>query len=105
MPILKWEVKGRTTLDDLGMIPIFVDGYDTRSAQEQFAENYAHGGGWSPLAGWVYDPETEKIKYPGDPALKPLAEAMLRDQRILVYPHAWVAVINADGSCEVSRMD
>lgn len=89
----------------VGMIPDFLSDYDDRPAAVQLDANYQHGGGWRPLKGWVFDPATSKIKYPGDPSVSPVAETMLRDERIIVYTDAWVAIVKADGTYEVARMD
>lgn len=90
--------------DLVGYIPEFLSPDDPRPAKEQFNDAYAHGGGWNPMEGWELLP-LRRLKYPGDPPLKPVAELILRDETILVYPHAWVAIVQADGSFEVARMD
>jgi hypothetical protein len=53
----------------------------------------------------VFDPKEKTITYPEDPAYYPMAIAKFRDQEIIMYLHAWVLILNADGSFEVSRMD
>lgn len=91
--------------DLIGIIPRFLDPRDPRPAVDQFNENYAHGGGWSSMTGWVFDPKTHSIKYPGDPALLPIASMNLREETIFVYQHAWVCIVQPDGSFEIARMD
>lgn len=100
------EVKlyGSTRLEHLGYIPTFLSPQNTLSAKEQLDANYAHGGGWNPLKGWKLL-EDDRIAYPGDNPLKPLAEMVVGVERVLVYPHAWVAIIQPDRSFEVARMD
>lgn len=88
----------------LGFIPEFLRESDPRTAAEQFHERYAHGGGWSPFQGFKLL-ENRSIKYPGDPAHKPVAELKFRDETILVYEHAWVCILQTDGKYEISRMD
>lgn len=84
-----------------GLLPEMADPNDPRPAREQFAENYV--GGWRPFVGFTL---TEAgIEYPGDPVVPPLAEARLRDERIVLYRYSWVAIIQPDGSYEISRMD
>jgi hypothetical protein len=95
----------RATQDDLGFIPMFLNPRDTRSAKEQFNTAYAHGGGWRKFEGFTMRASDRAIKYPGDPAFKPLAEGKLRNETILVYPHAWVAIVQPDGTYEIARMD
>jgi len=89
----------------MGYIPQFLLGHDPRSAAEQFNERYAHGGGWRPFDGFVLNHENGSIKYPGDPAYEPVAMIEFRDERIYIYPHAWVLILQPDGSYEVARMD
>lgn len=97
------------TPDHLGIIPAFLSESDPRPAREQFDENYAHGGGWRPMEGWTledgpaFDPP--EIQYSGDPLYKAFAGTQLRDERIYIFPYAWVCIIQPDGSFEVSRMD
>lgn len=98
-------VHENATEDMLGFIPQFLSPADDRPAAVQFHNAYQHGGGWSPFEGFTMDPNTFAVKYPGDPAIPALAIASLRDERIVVYPHAWVAIIQPDGSWELARMD
>jgi hypothetical protein len=89
---------------DLGFIPEFLSEADPRPASIQLHHNYSHGGGWRPLAGWTLNPD-DSIAYPGEPALMPLAKATLRDELILVYRYAWVAIIQPNRTFEVARLD
>lgn len=97
-------------MDDeaLGLIPQFFNEEDPRSAREQIAANYSFGGGWSPLSGWKMA-EDGTITYgegeDQDPPLKVLSEAKMRDETIRFYAHAWVAIVQPDGSYEVARID
>lgn len=91
-------------MDHVGIIPDMLSERDPRPAREQLHDGYLHGGGWDPFKGFTLQPD-DSIKYPGDPAHKPLAEMRLREERVLVYPHAWVAIIQPDRSFEISRMD
>ncbi len=92
--------------DHHGLIPYFLEPTDPRPAREQFAEAYAHGGGWTPFQGFTMR-DDGSILYPGDPALPVYFEGNLPLTRetIRVYPHAWVAIIQADGEYEICRMD
>ncbi len=103
------------TPDSVGLIPMWLDADDPRPAAEQLNEHYAHGGGWRPFGGFKRRPDGSSegfvlrkdgsIKYPGDPAHKPIAAMMLRDELILMYPHGWVLIRQKDGTFEVCRMD
>lgn len=102
--MLKFDMLDGHDSYELGFIPSFLSESDPRPAAEQFAENYAHGGGWSPMNGWQLR-EDNSIRYPGDPAYNPIAKAQLRDETIYVYPSAWVYIVHPDRSFEISRMD
>jgi hypothetical protein len=95
--------------EGLGFLPSFLSENDERSAAQQINENYAHGGGWSPLNGFVMR-DDHSIVYPADAdgpdeVYRPLAEAQLRDERLYFYDCEWLAIVQPDGSFEVSRMD
>jgi len=86
----------------LGTIPSFLDPDDSRPAVEQFRERYV--GSWRNLEKATVS-RNGVMRYPGDPPLAPLFGTTLRDEVIFVYDCALVAVVTADGRCEVSRMD
>jgi hypothetical protein len=77
---------------------------DPRPAKEQFDSNYQHGGGWHPFPGFKLGTGIS-LHYPGDEPLEPLAMCEFRDELIVVYRFAWVAIIQRDQSFEVCRMD
>ncbi len=92
----------------IGFIPTFISEQDDRPAAEQFNERYAFGGGWRPMDGWkIHHAPTGEliIRYPGDPPYRPVAMIAFRNERIWIYPHAWVVIEQPDGSVEISRMD
>lgn len=102
---MKWEMKHpQATISMLGYIPGFLSEQDTRSAREQLDSNYSHAGGWNPFPGFTMKPNGD-LQYPGDPPTRLLAETKLRDETIRFYEHAWVAIVQKDGSYEISRMD
>jgi hypothetical protein len=88
----------------LGFIPSFLDEADPRPAKEQFNERYVSGGGWSPFSGFRLG-HNNALSYPGDPPLVALAETKLRNELIVFYRHAWVAIIQPDRTFEACRMD
>lgn len=90
---------------NLGFLPSMLSVSDPRPAREQFDERYKYGGGWQPVRGFELDAKSRALLYPGDPPMKPVATAQLRDEMILVYPYSFVAVVQADGSFEAARMD
>lgn len=100
-----WLIDPRCTLEHLGYIPTFLSEVDPRPAKEQFDDNYRHGGGWRPFTGFKLDLETMTLSFSEDPPMLPLAVGRLRGEKIFVYPHAWVLIIQADDSWEIARMD
>jgi hypothetical protein len=90
--------------DMVGLIPSFIDLDDPAPAREQLDRNYAFGGGWRPMPNFELTPQNTLL-YPGDPPMRPLAQAKLRDELILIYESGWVAVIQPDRNFEVCRMD
>lgn len=94
----------RYAADVVGFLPQFFDERDPQPARVQIDRNYAHGGGWRPFIGFELC-EGRQIKYPGDPVYKPIAEAKLRDETIVLYPHSWVAIFQKDGTFEIAHVD
>lgn len=107
-PILDWHfnsrMSNRDAMNALGFIPSFVFSADPRPAFEQFDERYI--GGWNAMlpGKWRLD-EHDYLFYPGDPPMSPLATAFLRDEHIIVYPGAFVCIVQRDGSFSIARMD
>lgn len=93
----------RMTKAALGYIPYWLSVDNPKSAREQLDEGYTFGG-WQPFEGFKLAPDNS-LHYPGDPPTVPLAQAKLRDELVVFYPHSWVAVIQPDRSFEVCRMD
>jgi hypothetical protein len=94
----------RFGIEDLGLLPMFIDDADERPAREQYDSNYEFGG-WNPIEKFEMFLSNGWIKYPGDPVLKPFAMTSLRDERIYFYRHALVAIVQPDGAFEVARLD
>jgi hypothetical protein len=91
-------------LDLVGCIPEFFDEADLRPARVQIDDRYVSG--WRPTrAGIVVGPDLS-LSIEGYPqAFQPMAEARLRDETILIYPRAWVMIMQPDGSYEVAHVD
>lgn len=92
------------TIDHLGLIPMMLSEHNPAPAKEQLHNGYAHGGGWHPFIGFKLL-DNDSLAYPGDPPQRPIAEMILRNERVVLYEHAWVAIIQSDRSFEVCRMD
>lgn len=106
----KWHPEDAVNM--LGYIPEFLSVADPRPAQQQLHENYAHGGGWNDFQGFKLHgggdeggDEEYSLEYPGDPAYHEVGRAKLRAETVVVFQHAWVAVIQPDGSHRIARMD
>lgn len=98
-----WMLPGQDPDAAIGFLPEQVSLADPRPAAVQFAENGPSG--WMPLKGFSFDPTTERLSYPGDPPMYPIAGSQLRDEKILVYPMAWVVIVQPDGAFEACRLD
>ena len=103
----------RMTFDALGYIPNWLNSQNEAKAAEQIDKGYPFGG-WQPFSTgkigeyyrWQFSMDKDHaLTYPGDPPLPPFASAKLRDETICFYQHAWVAIVQADGSFEVCRLD
>lgn len=93
----------RANPDMLGYVPAFLSDADPRPAREQFHERYEFGG-WRPNRGFTLG-AGDTLLYPEDPPLVPIAQRRLRDERIVMYPSAILAVFQSDGSFEAARLD
>jgi hypothetical protein len=103
MPQVKWELlHPRMTEAHLGFISGWLFDNDPRSTKEQI--DYHYVSGWSHFDGFKLN-DDNSLSYPGDPPQMPLAQAKLRNELIVFYPSAWVAVIQPDRSFEVARID
>ena len=101
---LVFALHPRCTVDHVGFLPTFLDLDDPRPAAEQFQERYVHGG-WRNQSGFKTGKQRYSLHYPGDPPLNPIAVMHLRDETIMVYEHAYVAIWQKDGTFEACRMD
>jgi hypothetical protein len=100
-----WFPKHHTARPDmLGFLPGMLNEEDPRPAREQLDTNYAQGGGWRPFQGFRML-SNGNLAYPGDPPMQLLYETQLRNETIRFYDHAWVAIVQPDGSYEIARMD
>ena len=96
-------INPKFTPDMAGLLHYIFNEEDDRPAKEQAATNYI--AGWNQFNGFTLDDLSRELTYPGDPPMLPLAIATLRDEKIYLYPHAWVLILQPNGSYEVSRMD
>lgn len=105
MRILDWQINAnaRDPIAALGFIPSFVSADDPRPAWEQFDERYIRG--WDAMLPGKWRLGVDNyLFYPGDPPMAPLARAYLRDELILVYPHAFVCIVQKNGDFSIARL-
>lgn len=103
--MVQWELlHPAVTSAHLGILPTMLNDRDPSPARDQLDRGYRHGGGWDPFKGHTLNPDNT-LSYPGDPPTRPIAQARLRDELIVLYEHEWVAIIQKDRSFEVCRMD
>lgn len=103
--MLQWTMlHPKMTMDHLGYLPDIILEEDPRPVKEQLEDRYRHGGGWRPNNGFKLL-ANNTLAYPGDPPFKPLATAQLRDEMLLFYDHALLAVVQSDRSFAVTRVD
>ena len=101
-----------TNENTLGLIPAILSPRDNRPVAEQIRTGYAHGGGYNPVKGFSLEPNRLRpgkavLTYPGDPAYKEWGRCYFphTEELALVFSCAFVAIVQADGSFEVTRMD
>ena len=93
------------TPEALGFVPSFLSEDDKRGAKAQFDANYQFGG-WQPFGADKFRlTEDNHLCYPGDPPQVPRAMTTLRDELVVFYDHAIVAIIQPDRTFEVARLD
>lgn len=115
MPWVSFSVGGRGVVwlgrdprfrpEMLGYVADMLDVADPRDARTQLDANYRSGGYWMGEEQGVKLGANDALLFEGDPPQPVLAEARLRDERILFYPAEFVGVVAADGSFKVQRMD
>lgn len=107
MSTVHWEPMD---FEVIGYLGLMLDDADEDSAAKQFDKHYQHGGGWRPFEGFKMA-EDGSIQYgdpskpDADPPYVPIARAQLRDEKIIMYHHGWVAIVQPDGTYEIARMD
>lgn len=101
--MMGWYIAHGTEVEDLGLLPTFLDEADPRPAQEQLDARYNGSPNWRTEPASL--DSKNRLCYPGDPPLPPLAMTMLRDELIVLYPGSFVVVMQPDRSFVFQRMD
>ena len=104
-----------TDMNVAGFIPAWLNEEDDRSAVQQLAANYTHGGGWRNFQGFTLEkigggapmPKEHAVQlaHAGDPPTVERSRGWLRGELVVVFDYGWVAVIQTDNSLAVARMD
>jgi hypothetical protein len=104
-----WAHKHGLNYDSLGHIPSFLHIDDERPAKEQIDANYQHGGGWREAntdGHWKLIPERKQLQgHPDDEPYNLIASCWVGDDQVHLYDSAWCAIVHADGSMSVARLD
>lgn len=104
------EQQPRMSLDQcVGALPYCWDASDPRPAIVQHDERQMGNGPFrkQPDPKWKWSADDHGLRYPGDPAMFPLATAKLplSGEMILVYPHAWVAIVQTGANPRLVSVD
>lgn len=94
-------------IEAMGLLPSWIVSWDgVETLQEHFNREYAHGGGWVPMAKWIVEPDG-RIQYPADEnkIYNPLARFRALQYTVYIYESAWVAIVPDEGEAEVARMN
>lgn len=107
----EWHIKPGYSDDILGLLPMIIRSSDPNSVEEQINTRYSHGGGWMPFKGFelvngnYHSPKDLQIVYPEDPIYSSRAWTRVREELVVLFPHAWVMVMQPDNSFAMCRMD
>jgi hypothetical protein len=97
---------GYSAEEMLGTIPEMLSTSDPAGAVEQIDRAYKDiGGGWRDSKGQTLNVTDMTLTYPGDPPRVLIAEASLREERILFFNGAWIVVLSPDSAFRVARID
>lgn len=100
----------RNPFDLTGFIPSWLNESSKSGAVEQIDKNYSHGGGWRDFNGFTLKGEIDSevgplLLYPGDPPTAAVCHWKVGDEQVVLFDHAWVAVVQPDGSHRIARID
>ena len=106
MKIGRWLMLHPAGIDLVGYIPQIIRADDERPVVAQVNDRYAHGGGWNSFKGFKLTRGEMALKYPGDPALKPVAMLKVSEKEtVYIYQHAWVLVDRGGEDWDIARLD
>lgn len=102
--MLSWYINDRypDAKQMLGIIPMLLSEYDLAPAWEQLRESL---GRWNPEPPGLWTlAEDNALIHTGLPPVMPVATAMLRSERILIYPADWLVIVQPSGEYTVARL-
>ena len=119
--MLKFEItdkSGGFPPVSLGTLPLMFHPFSDDDAKTQIDKRYAHGGGFVDTPGFSLNDEWKEpgeaiIQYyqeeaapeEQDPPLHELARAKLGEETLIFFPYAFLAIVQPDGSFQVTRVD
>lgn len=107
---LTWTFSNGAGPNQLGFIVLWFDPRSEKSAQEQANDGYLQTGGCPFLPTkasftLVEEDGEYRLEHPEDPPMRELARTKIRDETIVLFDYAWMAIIQPDGSHVISRVD
>lgn len=106
--MVEFEPVNGHTLNDaiatVGYLPGMLSHGLQLSVSEQFDATYPFGG-WVPFEGFNFNADKLTLTYAGDPDEVAIARVQIGKETVLVFRHAWVAIIQENGDFEVARLD
>lgn len=101
-----------TDMPVVGFLPEILRPDDERCAADQLNDRYAHGGGFRAYSdAWQLsnpgDVGKATLIFPGDPPFRELSRSRLplSGETLIFFDSAFLAIVQGDGSFEVSRVD
>lgn len=95
----------RASIEDWGLLLGFLDEEEPKSVQEQFAAGYGFGQLLEMSGGINSDSLKYESAYSEDQPLAPLSVLYFRDEQVILYPYAIVAILKSDTPTFITRMD
>ena len=92
----------------VGLLSHIIKDSDPDPVRVQIGVRYAHGGGYNPIKNFKIKHlgvDRAELRYPGDPAYAELSRTQIRDEVVILFECALVAIVQPDESFVVTRMD
>ena len=93
------------SVEDWGLLLGFLDEENPASVVEQFADGYGFGKLYE-MGGKINSNSKQyESAYKEDEPLDPLSILFFRDEQVVLYPYAIVAIVKPDTPTFITRMD